>query len=96
MSEDKDGKQSDAKRMPRRDALKIIASTGIATGAIGGGAGSLLPKSVFAASSVRKKVKLTYWTWADNPMHQKMSVDAVELFNKSQTASRWNSMLVQR
>jgi multiple sugar transport system substrate-binding protein len=29
-------------------------------------------------------VKLTYWTWADNPVHQKMTVDAVDAFNKSQ------------
>ena len=33
---------------------------------------------------MRKKVKLTYWNWADNPVHQKISIDSVEMFNKSQ------------
>ena len=33
---------------------------------------------------MRRKVKLTYWGWADNPVHQKMSIDAVDQFNKSQ------------
>ena len=30
----------------------------------------------------KKSWKLTYWNWADNPVHQKISVDAVEMFNK--------------
>ena len=33
---------------------------------------------------MRRKVKLTYWNWADNPVHQKISTDSVEMFNKSQ------------
>jgi multiple sugar transport system substrate-binding protein len=37
-----------------------------------------------SAPAVRKKVKLTYWNWADNPVHQKISLDSVEMFNKSQ------------
>ena len=37
-----------------------------------------------AAPAVRKKVKLTYWNWADNPVHQNISIDSVEMFNKSQ------------
>src|SRR5258706_12358217 len=48
--------------------------------------GALLPgATVFGqAPAVRKKVKLTYWNWADNPTHQKISVDSVAMFNKSQ------------
>lgn len=34
---------------------------------------------------MRKKVKLTYWNWADNPVHQSISVDSVNMFNKSQS-----------
>ncbi len=33
---------------------------------------------------MRKRVTLNYWTWADNPSHQQMLVDAVDVFNKSQ------------
>ena len=36
------------------------------------------------APAVRRKVKISYWTWADNPGHQKMVVDSVESFNKAQ------------
>lgn len=37
-----------------------------------------------ASPAVRKKVKLTFWNWADNPVHQKISVDSVAMFNASQ------------
>jgi multiple sugar transport system substrate-binding protein len=37
-----------------------------------------------AAPAVRQKATISYWTWADNPAHQKMVLDAVEAFNKSQ------------
>ena len=37
-----------------------------------------------AQPAVRRKVKLTYWNWADNPTHQKISLDSVDMFNKSQ------------
>jgi multiple sugar transport system substrate-binding protein len=50
-------------------------------------AGSLVARPAWLhaqAPPIRKKVKLTFWTWADNPVHQKMSVDAVEAFNKAQ------------
>ncbi len=70
-------------RISRRQALRLIGAAGVAAG------GSLLSQSPraraqTAAPAVRKKVKLTYWTWADNPVHQKMSADAVEMFNKAQ------------
>ncbi len=41
-------------------------------------------RSALAAPAVRKKVTINFWNWADNPNHQKMSVDGVEAFNKSQ------------
>jgi ABC-type glycerol-3-phosphate transport system substrate-binding protein len=31
---------------------------------------------------VRKKVKLTYWNWADNPVHQSISIDSVNMFKQ--------------
>jgi len=56
---------------------------------MGVAAGSLLSLPTLgraqpAAPAVRRKVKLTYWTWADNPVHQKMTVDSIDLFNKAQ------------
>ena len=54
----------------RRKALRMIGAAGAAV------AGStLLGKAATAvaqtaAPAVRKKVKLTYWNWADNPVHQ--------------------------
>src|SRR4029079_11147846 len=68
-------------RASRRRALRTIGAAGVAA------SGALAPGNLLAqtaAPSVRKKVKLTYWGWADNPVHQKMSVDAVDQFNKSQ------------
>jgi multiple sugar transport system substrate-binding protein len=61
-------------RMTRRKAL----------GVLGGAAGALLAGRGFAAPAVRKKVKLNYWNWADNPNHQKISLDSVAMFNASQ------------
>jgi multiple sugar transport system substrate-binding protein len=51
-------------------------------GATAGGA--LLGTMPLAMPQVRKKVKLTYWAWSDNPFHQKISTDAVAMFNASQ------------
>jgi multiple sugar transport system substrate-binding protein len=65
----------------RRKALGLIGGTA-AAGLVGTAAGA--PAQTPAAPAVRKKVALSYWGWADNPVHQKMSVDSVELFNKSQ------------
>ncbi len=70
-------------RISRRQALRLIGAAGVAAG------GTMLsrPRGARAqagAPAVRRKVKLTYWNWADNPVHQKMSVDSVEMFNKSQ------------
>ena len=68
----------------RRKALRMIGAAGAAV------AGStLLGKAATAvaqtaAPAVRKKVKLTYWNWADNPVHQSISIDSVNMFNKSQ------------
>lgn len=59
-------------------------------GMIGAAAGGLVagPKSAGAQSpaapAVRKKVKIVYWNWADNPNHLKISTDSVAMFNKSQ------------
>lgn len=66
-------------RLSRRKTLKMM-------GAAGGAllAGSTGAMAQVAAPAVRKKVKLTYWNWADNPPHQKISLDSVEMFNKSQ------------
>ena len=69
----------------RRKALRMIGAAGAAV------AGStLLGKAATAvaqtaAPAVRKKVKLTYWNWADNPVHQSISIDSVNMFNKSQS-----------
>ncbi|MBL8697637.1 MAG: extracellular solute-binding protein [Alphaproteobacteria bacterium] len=50
----------------------------------GAGAATLLAGQAFGqAPAVRRKVKISYWGWADNPVHQKMSVDSVDMFNKS-------------
>ena len=47
-------------------------------------AGSLAAPKVFGqAPAVRRKVKISYWGWADNPVHQKMSIDSVEAFNRT-------------
>ena len=69
----------------RRKALKLIGAAGVAAagGTLLGGAPAAMAQTA-AAPAVRKKVKLTYWNWADNPVHQKISTDSVEMFNKSQ------------
>ncbi len=62
--------------LSRRAALKAIGLAG-AAGAV--------PLTSFAQTpAVRKRVTLNYWTWADNPSHHQMLVDAVDVFNKSQ------------
>jgi multiple sugar transport system substrate-binding protein len=62
----------------RRKALRLIAGAGVAGSLLGRGSKAL------AQPAVRRKVKLTYWNWADNPVHQKISLDSVAMFNKSQ------------
>ena len=57
---------------PTRRATLALAGAAIAA------------RAPLAAPAVGKKVKLTYWNWADNPNHQKISTDAVAMFNKSQ------------
>ena len=69
-----------AQGLSRRRALRLMGA-GVAV------AGSFVSRPAWLqaqAPAVRRKVKLTFWTWADNPVHQKMSVDAVEAFNKTQ------------
>jgi multiple sugar transport system substrate-binding protein len=48
------------------------------------GASALAGTGAVAQPAVRRKVKLTYWNWADNPSHQRISLDSVDMFNKSQ------------
>lgn len=67
---------------------KTAAKGGIsrrkALGVAGGAAVALAASTKLAMPQVRKKVKLTYWNWADNPNHQKISTDSVAMFNASQ------------
>ena len=67
---------------PRRKALRMIGAAGIA--AAGATALGQAATAIAQAPAVRKKVKLTYWNWADNPVHQSISIDSVNMFNKSQ------------
>ena len=64
--------------MTRRRALALAGAAGALA------AGSKSAMAQVAAPAVRKKVKLTYWNWADNPVHQKISTDSVAMFNKAQ------------
>ena len=61
--------------LSRRTALRTLGLAGAAAAA---------PAAFAQAPAVRKPVKISYWTWSDNPSHQKMLVDAVDVFNKSQ------------
>ena len=86
MDDAKVGRPRKPARVSRRNALKAMGAVGIAVagGTVMGGAPNAVAQTV-AAPAVRKKVKLTYWNWADNPVHQKISLDSVEMFNKSQS-----------
>lgn len=59
-----------------------VFTTALGAAALAGGIGRA--DAQVASPAVRKKVKLTYWNWADNPNHQKITVDSVAMFNKSQ------------
>jgi multiple sugar transport system substrate-binding protein len=52
--------------------------------ALGALAGAAIVPPALAQPAVRRKVTISYWTWADNPSHQKMLIDTVDGFNKSQ------------
>ena len=80
-----DAKKVSRKRAvtPRRKALRMIGAAGIA--AAGATALGQAATAIAQAPAVRKKVKLTYWNWADNPVHQSISIDSVNMFNKSQS-----------
>ncbi len=55
----------------RRQALRTIGA-GLAAGGAITARPDLAPAQT-AAPAVRRKVKLSYWNWADNPIHQKIS-----------------------
>jgi multiple sugar transport system substrate-binding protein len=94
----KRGKTSASRRMSRRQALATLAAGGALaanpgklwsqTPAVGRKVEQLAEQRDQRVGSqtpaVRRKVELVYWAWADNPMHQRMSLDAVDQFNKSQ------------
>jgi multiple sugar transport system substrate-binding protein len=64
-------------KISRRKTLQLMAAAG--------GTLAAAPQAAWSqAPAVRRKVKLTYWNWADNPVHQKISLDSVDMFNKSQ------------
>ena len=65
----------------RRSMLKMMG--GAATGAMIAGGLPAVAQTV-ASPAVRKKTKIVYWNWADNPSHLKISTDSVDMFNKSQ------------
>ena len=72
------------RQISRRQALRILGAAGVA------GGGSLLfqttgVRAQAGAPAVRKKVKLLFWAFSDNPVHQKMFVDTVDMFNKAQS-----------
>lgn len=71
-------RKSDRLSISRRKALALMAG-----GAAVAGAGPRALAQV-ASPAVRRKVKITYWNWADNPTHQKISTDSVAMFNASQ------------
>jgi multiple sugar transport system substrate-binding protein len=62
-------------KLSRRAAVQAI---GLA------GAAALVTPAGAQAPAVRKRVTLSYWTWTDNPGHQKLLVDVVDGFNESQ------------
>jgi multiple sugar transport system substrate-binding protein len=70
------GPKQKTSQISRRKALGLIG--------VAGGALLTVTPAKIASPQVRKKVKLTYWNWADNPNHQKISVDSVAMFNESQ------------
>jgi multiple sugar transport system substrate-binding protein len=61
----------------RRSVLKLMGAASAA-----GLAGHSMP--ALAQPAVRKKAKIVYWNWADNPAHLKISTDVVDAFNKAQ------------
>lgn len=65
--------------LTRRQALKTaLAGAALAAGGIGAA------EAQIASPAIRKKVKLNFWNWADNPNHQKITLDSVAMFNASQ------------
>jgi len=72
------GKAAHRFPLTRRQALGVAAGGAVML------TGAKRASAQVASPAVRKKVKLTYWNWADNPNHQKISVDAIAMFNKSQ------------
>jgi multiple sugar transport system substrate-binding protein len=65
--------------------LKLMGAA-TASGMIGASVPALAAgnEPAVAAPHVRKKAKIVFWNWADNPGHMKISTDSVDMFNKSQ------------
>src|ERR1700761_4949899 len=67
-------------KLSRRSLLGMMGAT--AGGLVAGNRPAAAQSP--ASPAVRKKVKIVYWNWADNPNHLKISTDSVDMFNKSQ------------
>lgn len=78
------GKRNSGTRNGTGSAVTRRQALALALGGAGALAVSKRASAQVASPAVRKKVKLTFWNWADNPNHQKISVDSVAMFNKSQ------------
>ncbi len=61
----------------------VLGMVGAAAGGLAFG-GTASAQEDLAAPAIRKKAKIVYWNWADNPAHLKISTDSVDMFNKSQ------------
>ena len=78
-------------RPSRRQVLRLAGAAAAAVAAPG-----VLAQTP-AAPAVRRKVKLSYWTWADNPGHQKRLVDAVNalLERQGRYAQMWTLQQIE-
>ena len=70
------------KRLSRRQALACSAPPARARSPA---------RAASRRPAVRRKVKLTYWNWADNPTHQKISLDASTCSTSRRASSRSRS-----
>ena len=57
--------------------------------AIGALTGAAVMPSALAQPAVRRKVTIAYWTWADNPSHQKMLIDLWTTSIAARVSSPW-------
>jgi multiple sugar transport system substrate-binding protein len=70
--------------MKDRKPLGLTRRAALATLGLSAAAMAARPRAGLAQPAVRRQVKLSYWTWSDNPGHQKMLTDVVDIYNKSQ------------